>query len=118
MATTRTYFRDHFVLFLLTSNVFLALFTAIFVFLRLSTSHNSSYIIQYRSNLGVSAFQTGSISEMISFGIFALLILAISVAISVRAYSINRNLSIGVLSAGIILTILDIIVSNALLALH
>jgi hypothetical protein len=118
MATPRTYFRDHFVLLLLTTNVFLALFTAIFVFLRISTSHNNSYITQYRSNLGVSAFQTGSISEIISFGIFALLILIISVSLSVRTYSINRNLSIGVISAGIILTILDIIVSNSLLTLH
>ncbi len=118
MATTKTYFRDHFVLLLLTVNAFLALFAASFVFLKLSTSHNSSYIVQYRSNLGVSAFRTGGISEIISFALFALLILAINIVLSVRTYSINRNLTVIILSMGILLTTLDIIVSNSLLVLH
>lgn len=118
MATTKTFFRDHFVLLLLTVNVFLALFTAISVFLRLSSSHGNSYIVQYRSSLGVSAFKTGSVSELISFGIFALLILGINAVLSFRTYHINRSLAISVLGLGILLTVLDIIVSNALLVLH
>ena len=118
MATTRTYFHDHFVLLLMTVNAFLALFTAIFVILRLTSSHGSGYIVQYRSSLGVSAFKTGSVSELVGFIVFALLILAIDGFLSFKSYSINRNLAISVLSLGILLTVLDIIVSNALLTLH
>lgn len=118
MTDTKTYFHDHFVLFLLTVNTFLAIFTAIFVFLRLSSSNGNSYIVQYRSSLGVSAFKTGSISDIISFSIFALLILIMGVILSIKIYSINRHLAIMVLSLGILLIILDIIISNALLALH
>lgn len=118
MATTRSYFRDHFVLLLLTVNTFLALFTTVFVLLRLVSSHGSSFIVQYRSSLGVSAFKTGNVNDLISFVIFALIILAINVVLSFRTYSINRNLAISVLSLGILLTVLDLIVSNALLALH
>ena len=118
MATPRTYFRDHFVLLLLSVNIFLAVFTAIFVFLKISSSQNSSYIVQYRSSLGVNAFSTGGLSDMIAFGIFALLIVGINIVLSIRTYSINRNLAVGILSFGILLTVLDIIVSNSLLVLH
>ena len=118
MATTRTYFRDHFVLLLLTVNAFLALFAASFILLKLAASHSNSYIVQYRSNLGVNAFHTGGVSEIISFAIFALLIFAINLLLSVRTYTINRNLAIIILSIGILLTALDIIVSNSLLVLH
>ena len=118
MATTRTYFRDHFVLLLLTVNAFIALFAASFVLLKLTASHSNSYIVQYRSNLGVNAFHTGGVSEIVSFAIFALLILVIDLVLSMRTYTINRNLSIIILSIGILLTLLDIIVSNSLLMLH
>ena len=118
MSSTKSYFHDHFVLLLLTSNAFLALFTAIMLFLRLTSSHGSGYIVQYRSSLGVSAFRSGSITTIISFALFALLILAINIVMSYKTYHINRHLSILVLSMGIILTVLDIIVSNALLVLH
>ena len=118
MANTKTYFRDHLVLFLLTINSFLAVFTTFSIFFRLSSAHGSSYISQYRSSLGVSAFKTGGVSDIISFGIFAILILVINIVLSFRTYSINRNVAITVLSFGILLTVLDIIISNSLLALH
>ena len=118
MAATKKYFNDHFVLFLLTLNAFLAIFTAVFVLLRLSAGHGNSYIVQYRASLGVSAFKTGGVSELISFSVFALLIFVINAALSYRAYKIQRQLSISILSLGVLLIVLDIIVSNALLVLH
>lgn len=118
MSAPKSYFQDHFVLFLLTLNSFLTVFAAIFIFLRLSSSHGNSYIVQYRGSLGVSAFKTGSVSEIISFGIFALLLLAINVVLSYKTYSIHRHVAISILSLGILLAVLDIIVSSALLALH
>jgi hypothetical protein len=74
--------------------------------------------MQYRSNLGVSAFHTGGVSEIVSFALFALLILTINTILSIRTYPINRNLAVTILSMGILLTTLDIIVSNSLLVLH
>jgi hypothetical protein len=118
MVATRSYFRDHFVLFLLTINVFLAIFTAIMVFLRLAESQGSGYIVQYRSNLGVNAFKAGSVTEIVGFGIFALIILAINLVMSFRTYKISRHVTISILGSGILLIALDIIVSNALFVLH
>lgn len=118
MATTKSYFRDHFVLFLLTVNSFLAILAAIIVFLRLSSARGSGFIVQYRSNLGVSAFKTGSVTEIVGFAIFALVILAINVFMSIKTYDIHRHLAIAILSLGMLLIALDIIISNALFVLH
>ncbi len=118
MKIAKSYFRDHVVLFLLTLNAFIAILSAVVVFLRISSSQGSSYIIQYRSSLGVSAFKTGGVLDMTSFAIFSLLILAITFLISYRTYQINKNLSLVVLSMGILLQVIAIIVSNALFVLH
>ncbi len=118
MKIAKSYFRDHIILFILTLNVFIGLLSAVIVFLRLSSSHGSSYIIQYRSSLGVSAFKTGGIIDMVSFAIFALLIIAITFVLSFSTYKINKNLSLVVLGFGVLLQILSIVVSNALFVLH
>ena len=118
MTTTKTYFRDHFVLFLLSINVFFALLAAVIIILRVVSVHGGGYIVQYRSSLGISAFKNGNVSSLISFAVFALLILVINALLSNRTYPINRYLSVSILCLGILLTILDIIVSNALLVLH
>jgi len=98
--------------------VFFAFLAAIIVILRLASIHGGGYIVQYRSSLGISAFKNGGVSSLISFAVFALLILIINALLSNRTYQINRYLSVSILCLGILLTILDIIVSNALLVLH
>ena len=118
MAEPKKYFHDHFVLLLLSLNVFLAVAGSIFILLRLSTSHGTGYIVQYRSSLGTNAFQTGSVVELLSFVAFAVLVLAIHVILSLRIYQIHRQLAIVLLSLGILLLILTVIISNALLALR
>lgn len=118
MAATKKYFHDHLVLLLLSVNAFLAIAGSIFILLRLSTSHGTGYIVQYRSSLGIDAFRTGSLTDLISFIAFAVLVLVIHTALSLRAYKIHRQLAIAVLSLGILLLVLDIIISNALLALR
>lgn len=118
MATSKKYFHDHFVLLLLSVNAFLAVAASILVLLRLSSSHGNSYIVQYRPSLGINAYQTGSVLELLSFVVFALLVLTVHTMISLRAYQIHRQLAIAVLSLGILLLILTIIVSNALLVLR
>jgi hypothetical protein len=79
---------------------------------------SNGYIVQYRSNLGISAFKTGNVSELLSFVVFALIVAILGLLLSVRTYSIRRELSVAVLGAGVILLVLAIIVSNALMVLH
>ncbi len=118
MASSKKYFHDHFVLLLLSINAFLAVAGSIFILLRLSTSHGTGYIVQYRASLGIDAFRTGSIVDLLSFIAFALMVLAIHTVLSIRAYHIHRQLAITILSLGILLLVMTIIISNALLVLR
>lgn len=118
MASTKKYFHDHLVLLLLSINAFLAVAGSIFILLRLSTSHGNGYIVQYRSSLGINAFKTGSVVELLSFVAFAALVLGIHTMLSLKAYRIHRQLAISILSLGILLLVLTIIISNALLGLR
>jgi len=118
MATPKKYFHDHLVLLLLSINVFLAVAGSIFILLRLSTSHGTSYIVQYRANLGINDFKTGSVVDLLSFIAFAALVLAVHTTLSLRAYHIHRQLAIAILSLGVLLLALTIIISNALLVLR
>ena len=118
MAAAKKYFHDHLVLLLLSVNAFLAVAGSIFIVLRLSTSHGTGYIVQYRASLGIDAFRTGSVADLISFIVFALLVLVIHTDLSLRAYHIHRQLAITILSLGILAAGADIIISNALLALR
>jgi hypothetical protein len=118
MASPKKYFHDHFVLLLLSVNAFLAVAGSLFILLRLSTSHGTGYIVQYRPSLGINAFKTGRVTDLISFVIFALFIVVIHFLLSRRAYDIHRQLAIAILSLGILLLLLTIIISNALLVLR
>jgi hypothetical protein len=118
MATPKKYFHDHLVLLLLSINAFLAIGGGIFLLLRLTTSHGTGYIVQYRSSLGVNAFKTGSVVELLSLVAFAALVLAAHTILSLRAYHIHRQLAIAVLALGILLLVLTVVISNALLVLR
>jgi hypothetical protein len=118
MPISKKYLRDHLVLLLLSVNVFLALAGSILVMVRLLTSHGTGYIVQYRSNLGISAFKTGMLTDLLSFIVFAFLVVIVHTLLSHRAYHIHRQLAIAILELGVLLLILTIIVSNALLVLR
>lgn len=118
MATPKKYFHDHFVLLLLSIDGFLTLFSSIFILLRLGSGHGNGYIVQYRSSLGINAFRTGSVTELLSFIGYALIILLISGVLSMRTYHVNRQMAITILSLGLLLLVLTVIVSNALLVLR
>jgi hypothetical protein len=118
MTTSKKHFHDHLVLLLLSINAFLAIAGSIFILLRLSTSHGTSYIVQYRPSLGADAFKQGSVIDLLSFIVFALLVLAAHTILSLRAYNIHRQLALTILSLGVLLLVLTIIVSNALLMLR
>ena len=117
MTIPKNYLHDRVILLLVSVNTFLALLLTILTLARLDSGH-SSYIVQYRANLAINAFKSGSSIELLSFVIFGLLVLAIHVSLSIRVYLIHRQLSVVVLSLGSLLLILAIIVSNALLVLR
>jgi hypothetical protein len=117
MIIPKPYLRDRLVLLIVSVNVFLMFLLAILTILRLGTGH-SSYIIQYRSDVTINAFQSGSSTGLISFIIFGLLVLVFNSLISLRVYLIHRQLAVTVLGLGTLLLVLAIIVSNALLVLR
>ena len=121
MAISKQYFHDHLVMLLLSVNAFLAVGGSIFILLSLSAGHSNSYIIQCRdcSNPdAVNKFTNGSVVGLLSFVVFAALVLATHAVLSFRAYKIHRQLAIAILALGVLLLILTIIVSNALLVLR
>jgi hypothetical protein len=119
MPISKKYLHDKLILLLVSGNIFLTFLAAVLVFLRLNVGQGSDgYIVQYRSNLGISAFKIGNLTGVLSFVAFALLVALINVALSIRTYQIRRELAVAVLSAGLLLLLLAIIVSNALMALH
>ncbi len=118
MAISKKYLHDHIVLLLLSTNVILALLTVILMVVRLSTSHGNGYIVQFRSTLGINDFKTGSLIDLLSFLVFALLIVGAHTMLSMRAYRIHRQVAIAILSLGTLLLILGLVISNALLVLR
>ena len=116
MPIPKKYLHDKLILLLVSSNVFLAFVCAILVFLRLNVGQSADgYIVEYRSNLGISAFKAGNVTGILSFVVFAVLIVILNIILSVRMYHIRKQLSVAVLAAGVLLLLLTIIVSNALL---
>ncbi len=118
MAAAKNYFQDRLVLLLLSVNMFLALLATVAILLRIGSAGGSAYFVQYRSNLGISAFKTGSSLNLIAFILYALVVLVTHAVLSWRSYRIHRQLSLTILALGIVLLLLCIIVSNALLALR
>jgi hypothetical protein len=118
MPAAKSYFQDRLVLLLLSINAFLTLMAVLSVLFRMQGAGGSGYIVQYRANLGISAFKTGSSLSIVSFIGFALLVFTAHAILSLRTYHIRKQLSVVVLGLGTLLLVLSIIVSNALLALR
>lgn len=116
--TKKNFFYDHLVLLLLSINVFVAVMTFIEIIIRISATHRSSYFIQYRPILGTGAYKTGSQIDLISFSVFAIIITGINFLLSQKVYKIHRQLSVLVLSIGILLLALNLIISNSLIQLR
>lgn len=97
---------------------FLTLLGSLLILLRIDVGRNEGYIIQYRQNLGISAFKSGSASGILSFALFMLITLVAHLALSIRVYKIHRNFSVTILGMGLLLLVTAIIVSNSLLIMR
>jgi hypothetical protein len=120
MDIPKKYLHDRLVLLLVSTNAFLALLGIVLILLRGGLGQSvEGYIVQYRANLGdLSAFQKGDALPIISFMLFALVTLVMNVLLSIHTYPLRRALSLTILGLGILITLLAVIVSNALLALY
>jgi hypothetical protein len=118
MEIPKKYFHDRLVLLILTINTFLTLLCSVLILLRLDSSQGDSYIVQYRANLGLSAFKAGGSSTFIAFILFALITYLLTIVLSVRVYSFHRHFAVTILSLALLLLVLATIVSNALLVLR
>ena len=117
MTIPKQYLHDRFLLLKNSVNVFLSLLLTTLTLLRLDASH-SSYIVQYRSNVTIDAFKSGSSTELYGFIIFGFIVLIFHTLISLRVYLIHRQLAAVTLGLGSLLLVLALIVSNALLVLR
>lgn len=117
MATEKKYFHDKLVLLILSANVFLAIIGTIILLLKLGGSSPNYHIIQYRSDLGLSAFKNGTALSIYAFLVFIYLTLIINAILSYRTYHVRRDYSIVVLGLSLLLIVVAMIVSNALIAL-
>ncbi|HSH18132.1 MAG TPA: hypothetical protein VK978_02000 [Candidatus Saccharimonadales bacterium] len=118
MNIPKKYLHDRLILLLLSIQTFLAVLSALWVLFKLDAGRSAGYIVEYRAGLGISALKTGDAGELIAFIFFALLVLAIHTVLSIKAYTIRREVSVIILGFGVLLLLLAMIVSNALLVLR
>lgn len=118
MHIPKKYFHDRIVLLLLTANTFIAILLSLLILLRLDGGRADGYIVQYRANLGLSGFKTGSATTLVSFIVFAAVVLGMNTILSIRTYHVRRYLSVAVLSMASLLLVVTLIVSNALLVIR
>ncbi len=115
MHIPKHYFHDRTVLALLGVNSILVLFAVLFVVLRVDPAESSTQIVQYRSNLGIGAFKSGSLAEFQLIALFAVLQYVFSWTLSMRLYVHRRHLAIALLALTTFVLILTPVVSDALL---
>lgn len=118
MTIPKKYLHDRLILLLLSINTFLAILTSLWVLFKLDSGRSAGYIVQYRASLGISALKTGEASDLVAFIGFAVVVLIVGIVMSIKAYTIRREVSVVILSFGALLLLLAMIVSNALLTLR
>lgn len=118
MHIPKEYFHDKAALALSGLSLLIVLLTIITLLVRLSLGSGNSYIVGYRANLGIEAFQSGSPTAVVLFIVFSLVIFTAQTLLCWRVFLIQRRLAIGILASGAFLLLLALITSNALLALH
>ncbi|HYH75566.1 MAG TPA: hypothetical protein VD735_06440 [Candidatus Saccharimonadales bacterium] len=117
MHIPKKYLHDKIVLLLVSINVFLTFLVVVIVLLKAGLGQGvDSYIIEYRANQGLSAFQKGNVLAIFSFVLFALVVAVANIVLSIRTYHLRRALSLTILGLGVLILLLAVIVSNALLA--
>lgn len=118
MHIPKKYIHDRVILLLLSANFFLFAITTVSVILKLIGNTSTYYTVQYRPHLGrAEEYFLGGVIDIISFPVFSLIVFVSYALLSIRAYTIQRNLANTVLALGTLLLVLSLIISNSLLVL-
>jgi hypothetical protein len=118
MHIPKNYFHDRFVLVLLSVNVFLVIAVTLLTFLRLDSGDSGSYIISYRSNLGLDAFSAGTATSFVSFVVLGYFVFLFHTYLSMRLFEARKRFAIAVLALATLLLVLILVVTNALFVLR
>lgn len=115
MHIPKKYFHDRIILLFISSISFFAVLNMILIWLGIS-SGNSLNLVQYRPNLGLSAYSYDTSNlTYIYFIIFGYIVAVFHIFLSIKIYSIKRYYAVTILGMGLLLLIVSLIVSNALL---
>lgn len=119
MATQKHFLQDRAALLLVSGTTFLTLLAVVLILLKLNSGQGTSnYIIAYRASAGIDRYTTGTIRDILSFIIAALITFGVGLALSYRTYPVRRELSLVILALTVPLLLFLIVVSNALLVLR
>lgn len=119
MSNTRKYFHDRFVLLILTINIFLAFLCIATVLFRLgSAGDDYTYIYHQNPDSRISDFKVGGLGQIISFTVFAGVVLVGQLFASLRLYERRRAAAWIIMALSTLLLVVCLIVSNALLELR
>ena len=92
---------------------------AVLIMLKLGSGQGTTnYIVSYRASLGIDRYTTGTVSDIVSFIVAAVLVFSIGLTLSYQAYRVKRELSLTILALTLPLLLFLIVVSNALLVLR
>ena len=114
MGLPKKYLNEKAIFFLLLANGLLMLLCILYIVLRVDTSQAAA-LISYRATLGINGFVSGRPAQLYSFALFAVLVTAVHVILSIRLFSFRRVLSIAVLGLNIVLLVFTLMVSTALI---
>lgn len=118
MHIPKNFFHDKAILFLLTAMTFVGVATSVWILLQLTTGTREAFIVQYRSNLGLNAYQPGGASALVAFMLFCVFVIVFHTIVGIRVYHIRHHFSRAILAFGLLLVTAAGIVSAALLGLH
>jgi hypothetical protein len=122
MSSKKHFLQDRTALLLVSGNAFLTLAAVALVLLRLNSSRTSStFIIQCRdctNTLDLNRFTSGSLTDILSFIAFAIMVFGLSIVLGYRAYKVKRELSLVILGLTLLLLVFQIVIANSLLVLR
>lgn len=118
MTIPSRYFHSRSILLLLIINSTLVLIGSLAVLFQLDSGTTTNYIIEYRANYGIGEYERGFALDVAGFIFFLLINFAVCVFLSLRTFPIRRHLAVAVLAVCSLLSLLTIIVSNALMNLR
>jgi hypothetical protein len=113
----KSYIHDKPVVFFNLVLLLLGIFTVLQVVLRVDTTQSVA-IIRNNTPYGLSGFIKSSSVELYQFAVIAVFVLAFHTLFSVRMHGIKKNLSVLVLSFGIVAMVFLAVVSSAILGLR